>query len=399
MPETPKKGPPPIPAGLFSKKSPPPLPPGALVQKKGPPPLPWKRTPEVEEGTQPVVTGTSAAVQNALVSNVEEEKEERVGFTEAARLLKPEGYDLEKVRADTVKLHDKLGIVRALQAKGVVQSADQYGALFDGAELSAKGLQSFLDRFRNTHQTIKDHYSNDPRSPEELFAYFTSEIMPIFNSGHLSYRELWKTLMDGSEIRNVLSDDFRHALRSDGLDGFDFRKVRLGDIPNLADLHNLPKDDQESAFQRAYWQALKAPEEAPKPSVLFTTDRMSNALLINGRDKIKGMNLSALECAQQMMKVKNHPVPISPADDLLRWRTQFEAVADQFKSMRTGGEYKIPYDKIPNYNTVSIYPLHVLPNGRILSLRFIPETFEPFLMSEDPGYSERQYGVRYVTYS
>jgi hypothetical protein len=64
-----------------------------------------------------------------------------VSFSDAAQELKGAGIDLEAERAEAVRAHVRWGLVDWLEAAGVVSSADDYGALFNDAKITAHGIK------------------------------------------------------------------------------------------------------------------------------------------------------------------------------------------------------------------------------------------------------------------
>lgn len=68
-----------------------------------------------------------------------------LSFADAKEALR-ETLDLEKLREEALRAHLQWGLVKALIERGIVQTPDEYGALFDKVTLSERAVQGLKAR-------------------------------------------------------------------------------------------------------------------------------------------------------------------------------------------------------------------------------------------------------------
>lgn len=302
-------------------------------------------------------------------------EEQTLSFAEAAASLKNEGYDLEKERSATVALHEQCGIVQALAKKGVIRTEAQYGALFDQVRFSAVGIRDLIARLRHIHQIAQNHFQDDPRPYEKRFEALNYDLLPIFNSGHLSYRELW-----------ALLEPMGIGTSSDEDDIFDFREVAAKDIDTEA-LSGLDTNERDDAEKRRVMRIAfdKAPAyRQDGPRLLFTSALMEE----------QKAPLELLTGASGGIRY------IDPISDLIRFMTQFYRREEILDTNSGLDDYEFEGMYLDRRNTL-YYPLHVLPSGRFLSLRnstFGLNEMHLYLIGDHTGYTENDSGTRKVLY-
>jgi|GEM_PF-2974441 len=279
---------------------------------------------------------TRKSIGTSAVHMLEQQKEKLVSFSDAAKQLKTVGLDLEKARRQAVHRHKSLGLVSTLKKKGIIQNADQYGALFDTVTFTQKGLAALTEKTKTGSMQL-----------------------PVFNPGHLSLEELWKVLIVEGRIPFwEYSYGFQHISQ--------LRKIDPKDIPGLPTLHEKSYKAQLQAFAEAY---KTAPLLMPGlPSVIFTTNTNLYELPdINVDKSATKHNQAALEGAQF----------IDPMSDLI-------------KRM----EIRSYFYREPNFATQ--YPLYVFENGGIAYLYWDSNSRKLDLDYCRPGRADSRLGSRSV---
>ena len=263
-------------------------------------------------------TGAAAIGTISDVSNKEKGKSEVVRtanenvltytFAEAAGILKSAGFDLEEARKNAVQ--SQLDLVKALQAKGIVRSDDEYGALYDKATPSKKGIL-------------------------EIAKYLESGEKPlvIFNPRVLSFAGLWQILIHEGGI--PYSPHY-------GFEKIDERRKIIPDgLKDLKNLHDWEFYEQNKAFEEA---RENAPAWEPGgPEISFTPNSLS--------PMNKGK--SAIEYMQEIADGAQY---IDPSSDLIRWITQYRDPENRQKGL------------IPDDMEITLYPDHVVPKGVVTGL-------------------------------
>lgn len=304
-----------------------------------------------ESPTSQAVSETRDAVQ-AVSDSAEREPEKRVSFAEAVKLLEGK-LDLEAARADAVKSHGRWGLVDALIKAGVIESAEQYGTLFDKVTINEADLKKVRESLERGEK-----------------------MLPIFDAGTMNPDKLFDVLFTKGGLPHSTQGIAYEKLST-------IRKIDPNDIPDLQSLCKQPLTvdgpsilENRLAFKAAYEKAK--PLEPTGSRVIFTPDEHEST----------HVDTSATE--EMFASAKSAIKLMDPNADFIRFRTQIDAglveIAgglENFGNLNTEA-YRALLNKtfsdktidqfMPDREKITRYSDFVLEDGGVMGLRFLPTT-------------------------
>lgn len=279
-----------------------------------------------------------------------------IAYPQAAEKLKAAGYDLDKARDEAVKRHVELGIIAALQEKGKIKQEAEYRELFDNTQFSEAGLNNKIEGLQDLRQSILRFEPDLPVNlQEEKIRELTGGTSVVFDSGLLTFRELWDILIKKANILNTPVDD----------SNFNFRQFDPKNFPELLALNTSNTDpvQAEKTYRDIYNRSPQIHQSGPQVTFTDTIPR------------IKGV--TPAEFAQRTIRGQKKPV-LDPVSGLILWREQYDKTVQKLQAEESldpddpDSHAFVIGEALPDRFYHHVFPLHILPNGQILSWHWEP---------------------------
>lgn len=312
--------------------------------------------------------------RDATQATLEREPEKQVSFAEAARVLSNhriilggfEARSLEEARVHMVREHEQWGYIEALKKAEVIQSADQYGALFDKATFSETDLGKVREMLERGEK-----------------------VLPVFDAGEMTPDELFAVLFTEGGVPHYTDNyGFKNLAK--------MRRINPKDIPDLANLAGKSYEEQLAAFKDAYKEA--DPLEPTGPRIIFTSDKL----------EVSRTGTSATQDMQAF--AKGEMTFIDPNADMIRFRTQIDAGLRKIAGRRDNFDgmdktaYRAFLDKafadrtidkyMPDREKITCYPNYAFENGGVPVLHFDPNDRVVYVGYCNPDYADDNLGSR-----